>query len=318
MAAPSSQTNPKSSFLHPFSRKRTMSHPHGGCYIAIPTPFRANGEIDHDTLARHADWTVANGVDGIVVCGTTGESATMSRDERLAAMRTVRSAVGSRARIVGGIGTNDTADAVEQVRFFGAEAPVDALMVVVPFYNKPPQAGLVAHFTQAAEASPLPVIAYNVPSRSAVGLTLASMLAVAALPNILGFKEASADLLTDSFLIAEAGHKLLLSGDDATTLPFMAIGGHGVISVVGNMAPAWMSALCDAMAAGDLATAQALQPKIAALHQLMFKQASPAPLKAALEWLGFESQHLRLPLMPLTPAEKSELFANLEALGVPR
>jgi 4-hydroxy-tetrahydrodipicolinate synthase len=312
MAAPSSQTNPKSNFLHPFSRKRTMPHPLGGCYIAIPTPFRESGEIDHDTLARHADWTVANGVDGIVVCGTTGESATMSRDERLAAMRTVRAAVGSRARIVGGIGTNDTRDAVEQVRFFGAEAPVDALMVVVPFYNKPPQAGLVAHFTQAAEASPLPVIAYNVPGRSAVGLTLASMLAIAALPNILGFKEASADLLTDSFLIAEAGHKLLLSGDDATTLPFMACGGHGVISVVGNMAPAWMSALCDAMAAGDL------QPKIAALHQLMFKQASPAPLKAALEWLGFESQHLRLPMMPLNATEKAELFASLEGLGVPR
>ena len=295
-----------------------MPHPFGGCYIAIPTPFRDSGEIDHDTLARHADWTVANGVDGIVVCGTTGESATMSRDERLAAMRTVRAAVGSRARIVGGIGTNDTRDAVEQVRFLGTEAPVDALMVVVPFYNKPPQAGLVAHFTQAAEASPLPVIAYNVPGRTAVGLTLSSMLAIAALPNILGFKEASADLLTDSLLIAEAGHKLLLSGDDATTLPFMALGGHGVISVVGNMAPAWMSALCDAMAAGDLAAAQALQPKIAALHQLMFKHASPAPLKAALEWLGFENQNLRLPMLPLSSAEKAELFTSLEALGVPR
>lgn len=295
-----------------------MPHQLGGCYIAIPTPFREDGEIDHASLARHADWTVANGVDGIIVCGTTGEAATMSRDERLAAMRTVRTAVGNRATVVGGIGTNDTREAVEQLRFFGEEAPVDALMVVVPYYNKPSQAGLVAHFRAAAEASPLPVIAYNVPGRTVVGLSLESMLTIAAMPNILGFKEASADLLVDSLLIAGAGNKLLLSGDDATTLPFMACGGHGVISVVANMAPAWMSALCDAMAAGDLATAQALQPKIAALHQLMFKQPNPAPLKAALEWLGFESQHLRLPMLPLSAAEKSELFARLEALGVPR
>lgn len=295
-----------------------MPHPLGGCYIAIPTPFRESGDIDFATLARHADWTVSNGVDGIVVCGTTGEAATMSRDERLEAMRTVRAAVGNRARVVGGIGTNDTRDAVEQLRFFGKEAPVDALMVVVPFYNKPSQAGLVAHFRAAAEASPLPVIAYNVPGRTVVGLSLDSMLAIAAMPNILGFKEASADLLVDSLLIAGADSKLLLSGDDATTLPFMACGGHGVISVVANMAPAWMSALCDAMAAGDLAAARALQPRIAALHQLMFKQASPAPLKAALEWLGFESQHLRLPMVPLTAAEKRELFERLEALGVPK
>lgn len=295
-----------------------MPHHLGGCYIAIPTPFRENGDIDHASLAKHADWTVSNGVDGIIVCGTTGEAATMSRDERLAAMRTVRSAVGTRATVVGGIGTNDTREAVEQLRYFGAEAPVDALMVVVPFYNKPSQAGLVAHFRAAAEASPLPVIAYNVPGRTVVGLSLESMLTIAAMPNILGFKEASADLLTDSLLIAGAGNKLLLSGDDVTTLPFMACGGHGVISVVANMAPAWMSALCDAMAAGDLAAAQALQPKIAALHQLMFKQPNPAPLKAALEWLGFESQHLRLPMMPLTTAEKAELHGKLEALGVPR
>ena len=295
-----------------------MPHPLGGCYIAIPTPFRENGDIDFASLAKHADWTVSNGVDGIVVCGTTGEAATMSRDERLQAMRTVRDAVGTRATVVGGIGTNDTREAVEQLRFFGKEAPVDALMVVVPFYNKPSQAGLVAHFTAAAEASPLPVIAYNVPGRTVVGLSLDSMLAISRLPNILGFKEASADLLIDSLLIAGAPSRLLLSGDDATTLPFMACGGHGVISVVANMAPAWMSALCDAMAAGDLATARELQPKIATLHQLMFKQASPAPLKAALEWLGFESQHLRLPMMPLTAVEKRDLFAQLEALGVPK
>jgi 4-hydroxy-tetrahydrodipicolinate synthase len=288
-----------------------------GCLIAIPTPFSELG-VDHAVLAQHASWAVDHGVRGIVVCGTTGEAATMTHDERVLAMRVVKESVGDRVPVLGGVGSNSTAETIDAVRRVTREVALDGVMCVVPYYNKPPQRGMVSHFTAIADASPVPVLVYNVPSRTAISLSLDSMLRLAEHPNVLGFKEASGDLIVDALLCDGAGSRSLLSGDDSTAMAFMALGGHGVISVVGNVAPSWVAELCAATTRGDLETARRVNARVVRLHQLMFAQPSPAPAKAALEWLGFGPQRLRLPMMPLEPGEKATLFGELERLEVPR
>lgn len=289
-----------------------------GCFVAIVTPFSSDG-VDRVALAAHAGWMVDNGVSGIVVCGTTGETATMHEDEKIVAMNTVFEAVGDRATVVGGAGNNSTSESVDFARRVCAETRVHAIMSVVPYYVKPSQAGIVAHFAAIAAVTDRPMIVYNVPGRTVVNMTVDSMLASLKLPNVIGIKEASADLMLAAQLHEAVGDtKSLMGGDDATTLPFLACGGHGVISVVGNVAPRLMSDVCAAMAAGDLVRARALNGRLVALHRLMFSDSSPVPAKVVTSHLGFGSSAVRLPLVGMSTERAAGLIAECTALGVTR
>ncbi len=290
-----------------------------GCLVAIVTPFDRADRVDTGALAAHAAWLIDNGVSGIVVCGTTGETATMDEDEKIVAMRTVVDAVGARAVVVGGAGNNSTSESVAFVRRTCAETRVDAVMSVVPYYVKPSQAGIVAHFRAIAEVTTLPLIVYNVPGRTVVGMTTETIATCLELPNVVAVKEASADLMTAADLVARFGDsRALLGGDDATTLPFLACGGHGVVSVVGNVAPRLMSDLCAAMARGDLSAARALNARVVGLHRQMFCDSSPAPAKVVTSRLGFGSDHVRLPLVQVPEERAAAIWDACVALGVAR
>lgn len=289
-----------------------------GCLSAIPTPFTATG-IDENALAQHASWMVDNGCSGIVVCGTTGESATMSNDEKIRAMNVVTDAVGSRAIIVGGAGNNSTSESLEFVQRVNRETKVDAIMSVVPYYTKPPQAGIKLHFSAIADLSDRPVIIYNVPSRTVTSMTPDTMLSLLDHANIVACKEASGDIHVAGKLISELdGRGTLLSGDDGTSMAFTAIGGHGVISVASNVAPKLMSDMIRAAANGDLATAQKLNRVAVQLQDILFQMPSPIPVKVVMEHLGFCSADVRMPLCPMDDASKAKLIADADRLGLTR
>lgn len=286
-----------------------------GCLVAITTPFRDDDTLDEAALARHAAWMVDEGVRGIVVNGTTGESATLTSDEKIRAMQVVTEAVGGRASVVAGAGNNSTRESLEFLARVNEETRVDAVMAVVPYYNKPSQAGILAHFSAVAAASRFPVVVYNVPGRTVVNMSVETLLASAALPNVVAIKEASGDLFADTLVLASLpSHVSLLSGDDATAMPFLSLGGHGVISVAGNVAPRLMSSMCDAMASGDLVTAQRLHRRIANVHALMFAESSPVPAKLVVEALGFGSRRVRLPIVEVSPERAADLLRRAREL----
>lgn len=290
-----------------------------GCYTAIITPFR-DGQIDTRAMAEHAEWMIEQGVRGVVVNGTTGEAATISDDEKLIALQTVIEAVGDRAQIIMGAGNNSTSESLTFIGRVNQIAGITAIMSVVPYYVKPPQEGLIAHFTEIASVSTHPVVVYNVPSRTVAELKVESMVELARHPNIVGFKEASGDLYQDARLIDQLGERdvSLLSGDDPTALPFISIGGDGVISVISNIAPRLMSDLCAAAARGDVTTARALNGKVSRLQGLLFSTSSPIPVKAACAWLGFGDGFVRLPLVSMEGEARESLIASLTALGIAR
>lgn len=290
-----------------------------GCYVAITTPF-TDDNIDENALAAHAAWLADKGVAGIVVCGTTGESATMHDDEKIRAMQVVRDAIGRRVTLIGGAGNNSTSESLAFIDRVNRLTDVDVIMSVVPYYNKPPQEGIVAHFEALANASRYPVIIYNVPGRTVVSMTNDTMVSVCRHSNVIGIKEASANLHQNTLLLerlVDTGISVL-SGDDVTALPFISLGGHGVISVVGNVAPALLSQICALALEGRFAEAQRLNFTLAHLHDLMFSDASPMPAKAVVSWLGFGNGRPRLPLVPLTAEKAASLVAQCEALGVTR
>lgn len=290
-----------------------------GCFVAITTPF-ASENIDEASLAAHAVWLADNGVSGIVVCGTTGESATMADAEKIRAMQVVREAVGRRVLVIGGAGNNSTSESLAFVERVNREADVDLIMSVVPYYIKPPQEGIVAHFEAIANVSRFPVILYNVPGRTVVSMTNETMIAVCRHANVVAIKEASANLHQNTHLIAalrDTGISLL-SGDDVTAMPFIALGGHGVISVVGNVAPRLLSDICALTAQARLEEAQPLNFRLAQLHDLMFSDASPMPAKAVVSWLGFGDGRPRLPLVPMKADRAAQLIEKCAALGVAR
>lgn len=280
-----------------------------GCFSAIPTPFTEDG-IDETTMARHAEWMVDHGVDGIVVVGTTGESATMSNDEKIRAMNIVTDAVGDRATVIGGAGNNCTSESLEFVDRVVHETRVSAIMSVVPYYTKPPQEGVIAHFLAIANQSSLPVIIYNVPGRVGVDMRPETMITLAQHENIVGIKEASGNIHVAGILTSELGDSVsLLSGDDGTAMAFIALGGHGVISVASNVAPAEVSSLCDAALCGDRDGARRFNKTMVVLQELLFSMPSPIPTKVVLEHLGFGSAHVRLPLVPM-PADVAQTLRD--------
>lgn len=282
-----------------------------GIATALATPMSLDGAIDYDAYGRLIDWQIESGVAALVACGTTGESATMTEAEhRQVISFTVRRAAG-RVPVIAGTGGNCTAKAVAMAQFAG-EAGADACLCVTPYYNKATQPGLVAHFTAIAEQSRLPIILYNVPSRTGCNLLPETCRILAEHPNIAAVKEASGNISQVVELAALTRGKLdLYSGNDDQIVPLLAMGGQGCISVLSNVAPKEAVALCDRFFAGDMAGAAELQCRLLPLIQALFCQVNPIPVKAALTALGFGAGGIRLPLTPLEPACRQRLLQEL-------
>lgn len=292
--------------------------PFSGCFTAIVTPF-SGARVDEEALAAHSAWMVDHGVRGVVACGTTGESATLTEREKIRVIEVVAEAVGGRATVVAGTGSNDTAASAAFTREASRIAGVDAVMAVVPYYVKPSQAGIRAHFEAILDASEKPVVLYNVPGRTVVSMTAETMGQLAKDPRVVAIKEASGDMVLGSRTLDAVGtNAKILSGDDATTLPLMALGGSGSISVVSNVAPALMSTLCRAMLDGDLQTARDLQPEVLAWFDLLFANPNPVPTKILTSALGFGDAAPRLPHVGLEPAEVERVVERARALGMRR
>ncbi|MET0281606.1 MAG: 4-hydroxy-tetrahydrodipicolinate synthase [Steroidobacteraceae bacterium] len=289
-----------------------------GSHVAIVTPFREDGEIDWQAWARLVEWQVASGTSGIVVGGTTGESPTLAESELVELTRRARAQAAGRLQIIVGCGTNSTASTVERVRLYSGEG-VDGLLLVTPSYNRPPQEGLYRHFEAAAQAAGVPVILYNVPSRTAVDLLPDTVARLARLPRVVAIKEAVAQMqrIRELAQVCPQGFGIL-SGDDATAREAVRHGAGGVISVTANVAPAQMSQMIQAALRGEEALAANRDAELARLHQDLFLEANPIPVKWALERMGVIGGRLRLPLVPLSQRHHAAVDAALAQAGVQR
>lgn len=290
-----------------------------GALTALITPLRGD-RVDEDALAALVEQQISAGIDGLVPCGTTGEASTLSTAEHLRAVEVVVQAARGRVPVLAGAGANDTRHAIELARGCKQLGATGTLQVT-PYYTKPTQAGLVAHFTAIAEASGLPVVVYNVPGRTGCDLLPETVAQLARHPEIVGIKEATGDMVRAMRireLVGEGSDFSLLSGDDFTILPFLALGGHGVISVTSNVAPAWVAGLCDAAAAGDWEAARAHHYRQLPLARALFGQSNPIPVKAAMALLGRCGPEMRLPLLAIDPAsrEGQALADALHTLGL--
>ncbi len=286
-----------------------------GTYTALVTPFR-DGEVDYDVYGRLIDRQADAGVDGVVPCGSTGESATQSHDEheRMIAF-TIERARG-RLKVIAGTGSNSTSESIRLTRF-AHEHGADGALLIAPYYNRPTQDGLYAHYAAIAEAVPFPQVVYNIPGRSAVNIAPETMARLAAIQNIVGVKEASGSLDQVSRIVELCGPGFtVLAGDDGLTLPIMALGGHGVIAVISNLMPEKLVRLVQAASAGDFATARALHYELMPVIRALFVETNPIPVKAALAMLGLLDDEVRLPLTPLTQANRAGLRATLKASGL--
>jgi 4-hydroxy-tetrahydrodipicolinate synthase len=287
-----------------------------GSMVAIVTPLK-DGVVDHQSLRELCEWQLSEGTDGIIPCGTTGESATLTAKERYQVVKTVVEQVKGRALVIAGAGSNATHEAIDGVRA-AKELKADAALVVTPYYNKPTQEGLFLHYQAIWEAARFPVVAYNVPSRTAVDLLPETVARLVKASAICGIKEATANLDRQVQLVELCGTDGLayLSGDDFTVLPYIACGGHGVISVVANIAPRAMKALVVACRKGDLATGLKLQVAMAELNRMMFVETNPGPVKAGVALLGRAGPELRLPLAPLSEASLAKVRAAMQRFGL--
>lgn len=286
-----------------------------GCGTALVTPFTAGGTVDEPALRALVEWQVAEGVHFLVPVGSTGEAATLAPAEQRRVVEIVVDQARGRVPVMAGAGSNDTARAVALSKEMAA-AGATHLLHVTPMYNKPPQRALVEHFRRVADATPLPVCAYNVPGRTGVNLEARTTLALAGIPQVTAIKEASGHWGQIATILAERPpHFAVLAGDDAFTLPVMAAGGDGVISVASNVTPRLMAELCDALATGDLASARARHARLLPWFEAAFLESNPLPVKAALHLMGKVSNHLRLPLVPLDHGHEPALRAALRAVG---
>ena len=267
-----------------------------GSYVAIVTPMRADMSVDFDAWLRLIDWHATSGTRGIVVGGTTGESPTLLDHELRDLVIRARDAARGRLHIIAGAGTSSTANTVERARWL-SDLGIDGLLVVTPAYNKPTQDGLFMHYKAVAEASQIPVLAYNVPARTAVDLLPPTVARLARLPGLVGVKEAVADMDRIRELSTICGPRFaVLSGDDATGREAMSKGAVGIISVTANVAPLWMSEMVAAALAGDSRRAEELDARLAALHRELFVEANPIPVKWVMHQMGLIGEEIRLPL----------------------
>jgi len=288
-----------------------------GSLVAIVTPMQVGGALDLPALGRLIDFHVENGTAGIVIVGTTGESPTVDVDEHCRLIQTTIDHAAGRIPVIAGAGGNSTTEAIE-LTHFAKSAGATATLSVVPYYNKPTQEGLYRHFRAIAEAVDLPLLLYNVPSRTVADLANDTIVRLAAVPGIVGLKDASGDLvrLTDLRNRLPADREFALySGNDDTALAFMLLGGDGVVSVSANVAPRQVSEVCAAALAGDVATARRKNAKLMGLHTRLFVEANPIPVKWALAEMGMIHNELRLPLTPLSPQYHDVVRAALRETG---
>jgi len=270
-----------------------------GVFVAIVTPFK-NGKIDEEALRGLIDFQIAGGVDGIVPCGTTGESATLNHEEHDQVIRIAVDACKGKASVLAGTGSNSTQEAIQLSRN-AKNAGADGLLQITPYYNKPNQEGLYHHFSSIADAVDLPIVLYNVPSRTSVNMVPETVVRLAKIENIVGTKEASGSLQAISKIIDNCGKDFtVLSGDDPLLWPILAIGGKGVISVTANILPAKVAALCKAAAIGDIAEARSLHYELMDINDSLFIDTNPIPVKAALHLMGKIENELRGPLIKLS------------------
>jgi 4-hydroxy-tetrahydrodipicolinate synthase len=289
-----------------------------GCGTALVTPFTAAGEVDEARFQALLERQIAGGVRLLVPCGTTGEGATLAAREHERLIRLTVEVARRRARVIAGVGSNATAVTIERARA-ARGAGADAILVVAPYYNKPTQAGLVAHFRAVAAAvEDLPVVLYNVPGRTAANITAGTTLTLAReCANIVGTKEASGDLSQIMAILRDRPPNFcVLSGDDAITLPLIALGADGVVSVVSNEVPDSMGRLTDLALSGEWAAARALHYRLLPLMEANFIESNPGPVKAALTALGLLEEHYRLPLVPVQEQTRARVRAALAELGL--
>lgn len=294
----------------------SMRRPLAGTWTALVTPFR-DGKLDEAALRRLVQRQVRGGVDGIVPVGTTGESPTLSYEEHIRVVELAVKFAGGRLGVMAGTGANSTHEAVYLTRE-AARVGADASLQVAPYYNKPTQEGLFQHFAEIAGATRLPLMLYSIPGRCGVEIAVETTARLAAAcPTVVGIKEAGGNADRVSQLRAALPATFtILSGDDALTLPFMAVGADGVVSVASNVAPKPVAAMVRKFAAGDLRGAQRLHQRLYPLFKDLFLETNPAPVKAALAELGLIADELRLPLCPMTPKHRAALLATLKAAGV--
>jgi 4-hydroxy-tetrahydrodipicolinate synthase len=287
-----------------------------GCFTALVTPFR-NGRVDADALKKMVRFQLERGVSGLVPCGSTGEAATLSPEEYLAVIKTVVAAAKGKAPVIPGVGTNSTARSVEMVKKVSALG-VDGLLAIVPYYNKPTQEGITAHFSELAKATRLPLVLYNIPGRTGVNMLPATALALRRkFSSIVGIKEASGNLDQVSEIINGADDGFaVMSGDDSLTLPMMSVGACGVVSVVSNVAPAETAKMCELFLEGDVTGAAAAHHALFPLVKALFSETNPIPVKYAASLLGLCAPEPRLPLTPLSEARRRPLKDAMIKAGV--
>ncbi|MDZ4097400.1 MAG: 4-hydroxy-tetrahydrodipicolinate synthase [Methylophilaceae bacterium] len=287
-----------------------------GSLVAIVTPMQEDGALDINALQSLIDFHIAEGTDGIVIVGTTGESPTVNFDEHCLLIKTAVDYTAGRVPVIAGTGANATAEAIE-LTHHAKDLGADACLLVTPYYNKPPQEGLYQHYRAVAEAVDIPQILYNVPGRTACDISNETVLRLSQIPNIVGIKDATGNMERGSDLIARAPAGFsVYSGDDASAMSLMLMGGKGVISVTANVAPKLMHALCEAAIAGDASAARVINEKLLALHQKLFVEANPIPVKWVLQQMGLIKSGIRLPLVPLSAAYHDTLRIAMKSAGI--
>ncbi|MBI1394808.1 MAG: 4-hydroxy-tetrahydrodipicolinate synthase [Betaproteobacteria bacterium] len=287
-----------------------------GSLVAIATPMGEDGSIDFDDFRKLVDFHVEEGTNGIVVVGTTGESPTVDFDEHCALIRITVEHVAGRVPVIAGTGANSTTEAIE-LQAFAKSVGADMALSVVPYYNKPSQEGLYRHFRKIAEAVDLPMIVYNVPGRTVADLHNDTTVRLAEVPNVVGIKDATANMERGADLLRRIPDGFAVySGDDATGLALMLLGGHGVISVTANVAPRLMRQMCDAAMSGNLRQARELNDRLMGLHKHLFVEANPIPVKWVLSEMGLAGPGIRLPLTPLSSQYHAMLREAMKQAGI--
>jgi 4-hydroxy-tetrahydrodipicolinate synthase len=287
-----------------------------GSFVALITPMHPGGAVDLDAFAKFVEWQIGQGTHGIVPVGTTGESPTLTHDEHRQVVEVAVKVAAGRVKVIAGAGSNSTAEAIELTRH-AKQAGADAALVVTPYYNKPTQEGMVLHYGAIADAVDLPVVIYNIPSRSVVDMGADTMGRLSKHRNIIGVKDATANLARPLHTRRACGKGFVqMSGEDHTALSFLAAGGHGCISVTANIAPRLCSEMHQAWQDGLTDRAMAIQDRLLALHDAMFVESSPGPVKYAASLLGHGSDQCRLPMAPVGEATRTQVRTAMQAAGL--
>jgi 4-hydroxy-tetrahydrodipicolinate synthase len=287
-----------------------------GSMVALVTPMREDGGIDEDAFARLIEWQIAEGTHAIVPVGTTGESPTLTHDEHKRVVELAIEVARRRVPVIAGAGSNSTAEAIGLAKHAKA-AGTDAVLVVTPYYNKPTQDGLLRHYTAIADAAEIPIIIYNIPGRSVIDMSVETMAKLAKHKHIIGVKDATANLTRPLHTTRECGADFVqLSGEDHTAVAYLASGGHGCISVTANVAPRLCAQMHEAWQRGDVTQAMTIQARLVPLHDAMFVESNPGPVKYAASLLGFGTATCRLPLAPVSAATAEKMRAAMVEVGL--